>query len=78
MRSRAKYKSERRQERRKKACFGMRVSGRSIMSVLLPAIAKRYGERETGRLEQRHEELSGAEEDRSEAVSPAQEVREQG
>ena len=38
----------------------------------------RDDERETGRLEQRHEELAGPEEDRQEAVSPSQEVREQG
>ena len=65
MRSRARYKSERRETRRKKACFGMRISGRSIKSVLLPAIAKRHGEdTKTGRVAVRNQELEGATKDR--------------
>lgn len=49
------------------------------MSVLLPAIAKRHGEdTKARRLEFRHKKLEGSTEDRQEAASPPQEVREQG
>ena len=76
-RSGHQYKSERRQARRLKKRYGMRVD-RSIKSVIVPIIKKRYGKRyqkATGRLEFGHKKLARTEKGRREAEATPQKIR---
>lgn len=62
---------------RQKSRFGMQINGRSIKSVLLPTIKKRYGKkcRETRGLEFGNQELARTEKDRSEKAGSSEKIR---
>lgn len=70
----SKFRSERRQIRRNRKRFGMRISGGSIKSVIVPAIQKRYGKKRwtTRGLEFGNQELASPTEDRREAKEASQ------
>jgi len=62
---------------RQKSRFGMRINGRSIKSVLLPAIQKRYGKKywKTRGLEFGNKELARAEKDRRKETGTTKKIR---
>ena len=70
-RSGHQYKSARRQAKRRKKRYGMRVD-RSIKSVIVPMIQKRYGTEKARGLEFRHKKLARAKEDRRETKKATQ------
>jgi len=69
------YKSARRQARRLKKRYGMRVSGRSIKTVIVPMIKKRYDTKRTRGLEFRYKKLASPKENRRETKKAPQEIR---